>query len=43
MPVEGSPYFLTDVLRKRMGFQGYVVSDSDAVEYLYRKHHAAAD
>jgi hypothetical protein len=43
IPVTGSSYFLIDVLRKRMGFQGYVVSDSDAVEYLYRKHHVAAD
>jgi beta-glucosidase len=43
IPITGSSYFLTDVLRRRMGFQGYVVSDSDAVEYLYRKHHVAAD
>jgi beta-glucosidase len=43
IPVTGSHYFLTDVLRKRMGFQGYVVSDSDAVEFLYRKHHVAVD
>ena len=43
IPVTGSPYFLIDVLRVRMGFQGYVVSDSDAVEYLYRKHRVAAD
>jgi len=43
IPVTGSSYFLTDVLRKRMGFQGYVVSDSDAVEYLFTKHHVAAD
>lgn len=43
IPVTGSAYFLTDVLRRRMGFQGYVVSDSDAVEYLSDKHHVAAD
>lgn len=43
VPIEGSPYYLTDVLRKRMGFHGYVVSDSDAVEYLAEKHHTAAD
>jgi len=42
IPITGSSYFLTDVLRKRMGFQGYVVSDSDAVEYLFDKHHVAA-
>ncbi len=43
IPITGNAYFLTDVLRKRMAFQGFVVSDSDAVEYLYRKHHVAAD
>ena len=26
-----------------MGFRGYVVSDSDAVEYLYTKHGTAKD
>ena len=41
--IEGSHYYLTDVLRTRFGFHGYVVSDSDAVEYLERKHHVAAD
>jgi len=43
IPITGSAYFLTEVLRKRMGFQGYVVSDSDAVEYVFAKHHVAAD
>ena len=43
VPIEGIPYYLTDILRKRMGFKGYVVSDSDAVEYLAEKHHTAAD
>jgi len=42
-PVAGSHYFLTELLRGEMGFQGYVVSDSDAVEYLFTKHHVAAD
>jgi beta-glucosidase len=42
VPVTGSHWFLTDILRGRMGFQGYVVSDSDAVKYLYSKHHVAA-
>ena len=42
-PVAGSSHFLTDVLRGEMGFKGYVVSDSDAVEYLSTKHHVAAD
>jgi beta-glucosidase len=42
VPIEGSHYFLTDVLRTRFGFKGYVVSDSDAVKYLWIKHHVAA-
>jgi beta-glucosidase len=41
--VQASHYYLTDVLRTRFGFKGYVVSDSDAVEYIDRKHHVAAD
>lgn len=43
IPVTGSKYWLTDRLRKDFGFQGYVVSDSAAVEYLYNKHAVAAD
>jgi beta-glucosidase len=43
VPVSGSPYFLTDILRKRWGFKGYVVSDSRAVEFLQEKHRVAAD
>lgn len=42
-PVQGSKYWLTDRLRKDFGFRGYVISDSDAVEMLYMKHHTAAD
>lgn len=42
-PIEGSPYYLTEVLRHRMGFHGYVVSDSLAVEWLATKHHVARD
>ncbi|RAJ79159.1 beta-glucosidase [Chitinophaga dinghuensis] len=42
-PVTGSYYFLTQLLRKEFGFDGYVVSDSDAVEYIYSKHHVAVD
>ncbi|NDV78168.1 glycoside hydrolase family 3 N-terminal domain-containing protein [Dysgonomonas sp. 511] len=37
-PVQGSYYWLMTRLRKDMGFKGYVVSDSDAVEYLHSKH-----
>jgi beta-glucosidase len=43
MPVTGSYYFLTQLLRKKFGFDGYVVSDSDAVEFLFTKHHVAKD
>lgn len=43
MPVTGSYYFLTELLRKQFGFDGYVVSDSDAVEFLFTKHHVAKD
>lgn len=42
-PVTGSYYFLTELLRKQFGFDGYVVSDSEAVEFLSGKHHVAAD
>ena len=43
IPVQGSYYWLTTRLRQEMGFRGYVMSDSDAVEYLYTKHNTAKD
>lgn len=43
MPITGSHYFLTGLLRQKFGFRGYVVSDSRAVEFLYEKHHVAID
>lgn len=43
IPIQGSYYWLTTRLRKEMGFRGYVVSDSDAVEYLYTKHNTTKD
>lgn len=43
VPVTASPYFLTELLREQFGFNGYVVSDSEAVEYVSEKHHVAAD
>lgn len=43
VPITGSHYFLTELLREQFGFNGYVVSDSKAVEYIYDKHHVAAD
>jgi beta-glucosidase len=41
VPITGSYYFLTELLRQKFGFDGYVVSDSEAVEYLFTKHHVA--
>jgi beta-glucosidase len=43
VPITGSYYFLTQLLRQQFGFNGYVVSDSEAVEFLYSKHHVAVD
>jgi len=41
-PITGSYFFLTELLRQKFGFKGYVVSDSEAVEFLYSKHHVAS-
>jgi len=41
VPIASSGRFLTDILRGEYGFQGYVVSDSRAVEFLYDKHYVA--
>jgi len=41
VPIIASKYFLDKVLRKMWGFEGYVVSDSDALEYLHTKHMVA--
>jgi len=43
VPVSSSYYFLTELLRKQFGFNGFVVSDSEAVEFVYTKHHVAED
>ncbi|UDQ96472.1 glycoside hydrolase family 3 C-terminal domain-containing protein [Lentisphaerota bacterium WC36G] len=43
VPVQGSHYYLTKRLRDDFGFKGYVVSDSDAVIYMYNKHRTAPD
>jgi beta-glucosidase len=43
VPVIVSYYFLTQLLRQQFGFTGYVVSDSEAVEYVFSKHHVASD
>ena len=41
VPVTASYYFLTRLLRQEYGFRGYVVSDSEAVEFVRTKHHVA--
>lgn len=41
VPVTASYYFLTKLLREEYGFRGYVVSDSEAVEFVQTKHHVA--
>jgi len=42
VPISGSREWLIDRLRGEYKFRGYVVSDSDAVEYLHNKHAVAA-
>ncbi len=41
VPITASEFFLTELLRKKFNFKGYVVSDSDAVKFIYSKHHVA--
>ena len=41
VPITASHYFLTELLRQEYGFRGYVVSDSEAVEFVQTKHHVA--
>ncbi|QYM77736.1 glycoside hydrolase family 3 C-terminal domain-containing protein [Horticoccus luteus] len=41
VPIEASHRFLTEILRAEWGFQGYVVSDSGAVEFIHTKHRTA--
>src|SRR6266571_6253689 len=41
VPITASSYFLTEILRGRWGFKGYVVSDCSAVEFVETKHKVA--
>ena len=43
VPISGSAQFLIDLLRQTYGFKGYVVSDSEALEFLWSKHRVAPD
>lgn len=40
-PITGSYHFLTEISRQEWGFKGYVVSDSEAVEFISNKHKVA--
>jgi Beta-glucosidase-related glycosidases len=42
VPIAGSHYYLTDLLRKELGFKGYVYSDWGSVEMLKYFHQTAA-
>ncbi len=39
VPCCANRYLLTDILRKRWGFRGYVTSDCDAIADIYLTHH----
>lgn len=39
IPTTANRFLLTDLLRKRWGFRGYVVSDCDAVGDVFKTHH----
>ena len=39
----GSFFLLTDILRKKWGFKGHVVSDCGAVDDIYGGHKIAKD
>ncbi len=43
IPVTGSYYFLTKLLRQQWGFKGYIVTDSGALQFIYEKHHVVSD
>ena len=43
IPVTGSNYFLTKLLRQKYGFKGYIVTDSGALRFIHDKHHVQKD
>ena len=43
IPTSASRFLLTDLLRKRWGFRGYVVSDCDAIGDIFNPHHFAGN
>jgi beta-glucosidase len=43
IPMTASHHVLTDILRRELGFKGYVYSDWGAVEMLYTFQHTAAN
>ena len=42
LPMASSHYWMVERLRDEWGFRGYIVSDSEAVEYLHTKHRTAS-
>lgn len=43
IPCCASHFLLTELLRDRWGFRGYVTSDCDAIDNIYDPHHYAAN
>ncbi len=43
IPTSASRFLLTDLLRDRWGFRGYVVSDCDAIGDIFNTHHFAGN
>jgi beta-glucosidase len=42
VPVHGSKFLLTDLLRKELGFKGVIVSDWEDIKRLYERHRVAS-
>ncbi len=43
IPITGSYYFLSELLRQKFGFKGYIVTDSGALKFISSKHHVQKD